>query len=44
MSQQPGAVEACWANNPEVGESKPLAAMTGIFAPFDTKKAKRAIC
>ncbi|CAP20591.1 Protein CBG23838 [Caenorhabditis briggsae] len=26
--QQRGAVEACWAHNPEVGGSKPLAART----------------
>ena len=29
--QQRGAVEACWAHNPEVGGSKPLAA--NLFAP-----------
>ena len=30
--QQSGAVEACWAHNPEVGGSKPLSA-TKNFLP-----------
>ena len=33
--QQRGAVEACWAHNPEVGGSKPLAA--NFCALVDTK-------
>ena len=29
--KQSGAVEACWAHNPEVGGSKPLSAMILYF-------------
>ena len=29
--QRGGAVEACWAHNPEVGGSKPLSAILFIF-------------
>ena len=30
-SEQSGAVEACWAHNPEVGGSKPLSASYFVF-------------
>ena len=29
--KQSGAVEACWAHNPEVGGSKPLSASNFVF-------------